>query len=285
MILGSAIATWDFVWLVTCEEVLVDTNRRPRQRQGWWTAVYFAAPILLIYLYLFFRWFALADRYDLFLYYHDMGPLVPDTSPFSTVTSSRYWMAGLVASGVVLVFYIAVNWLLGRIRPLYRAPDWWRIWLLVALPLALDIPLITLTVNDPTLPLDLALIISGVTLVGLALALQAGNLAAARPSELIFLAGDSLGMALFLTTLVGLDRMGERPGGDSTAVLLAGFTGAYLLLPLIHHVGFTDGYYYITDADNFLTRDPGLQAALWLAAATLALAFTRLRIWLIGRAD
>jgi hypothetical protein len=54
------------------------------------------------YLYLFYRWFAKAERYDIFLYYRDLGPLAPEISAFSTFTSSRHWMAHLVGGYLFL---------------------------------------------------------------------------------------------------------------------------------------------------------------------------------------
>ena len=48
----------------------------------------FLAALILAAIY---YWFAVADRAIIFLYDHDMGPLVPDTAPFSRVTVSRYW--------------------------------------------------------------------------------------------------------------------------------------------------------------------------------------------------
>ncbi|MCP4422626.1 MAG: hypothetical protein GY805_38945, partial [Chloroflexi bacterium] len=65
-------------------------------------ALLHALPVSGLILILFYYWFAIADRYIIFLYNHDMGPVVPDTSPFSRVTASRYWMAALVASGGVM---------------------------------------------------------------------------------------------------------------------------------------------------------------------------------------
>ena len=56
-----------------------------------------ALPISLFILGLFCYWFAMADRYVTFLYGH-LGAI-----PFDDVTNSRYWMAGLVASGAVMV--------------------------------------------------------------------------------------------------------------------------------------------------------------------------------------
>ncbi len=63
-------------------------------------------------------------------YYRDMGTVVPDTSSFSPVTSSRHWMAGLVASGTILLFYLVANWLLGRLAAEYHPLAWWRVWAL-----------------------------------------------------------------------------------------------------------------------------------------------------------
>jgi LPXTG-motif cell wall-anchored protein len=69
---------------------------RGLQEPGQWKKeLVHALPLSLIVLGLLAYWFVIADRYCAFLYYHDMGPVAPDTSPFSPVTSSRYWMAGL----------------------------------------------------------------------------------------------------------------------------------------------------------------------------------------------
>ena len=58
-------------------------NEKVTKRYRWLIALPFAVVITAVYPYLFYRWFALADRYNIFLYYHDMGPLVPNTAPFS----------------------------------------------------------------------------------------------------------------------------------------------------------------------------------------------------------
>ncbi|MGD2048280.1 MAG: hypothetical protein PVH03_02235 [Chloroflexota bacterium] len=76
---------------------------------NWRLAAIFAILTVVIVAGLLYNWFALADRYVIFLYNHDMFPSHTDTSAFSRVTSSRYWMAGLVASGVVMVLYTTVN--------------------------------------------------------------------------------------------------------------------------------------------------------------------------------
>ena len=100
---------------------LACTNPRP-----WRSALYHAVPIVALVAGLLYYWFAVANRHIVFLYYHDMGPVVPDTSPFSSATGSRYWMAGLVASGAVMMLHIVLNWLLGRLLGSYACPPWWR---------------------------------------------------------------------------------------------------------------------------------------------------------------
>ena len=76
---------------------------------AWVPALLHAVPISLFVLGLFYYWFAVADRYAVFLYEH-LG-----ATPFDAATSSRYWMAGLVAAGAVMVIYVAVNWSIGRL--------------------------------------------------------------------------------------------------------------------------------------------------------------------------
>jgi len=267
---------------------------------------------------LFSYWFAVADRYTVFLYNHDMGPLVPDTSPFSRVTSSRYWMAGLVASGVVLLLYGAANWLLGRLRADYRPPVWRRVWALCAGPLLVGLPLITLTLNQPTLRPANAAQVTLAALVGLALALLPGWMVARRPRDLVWLAAVGWGLMLVLSALTTLERIPRWlarggtlwvcmtvvmflvgvawllmvtglqvwrrwPAPGAVQLFTAGLCVAYLLMPLVHHVLGTDGYFYISDSDNFFTSNVPLQIATWLVVAGVAAGLTRLRKNLEGR--
>ena len=94
-------------------------------------------PICLFVLGLFYYWFAVADRYAIFLYGH-RTPGIPLAQPFDAMTRSRYWMAGLVAAGAVMVIYTAFNWILGRLAirrgQNYRPPAWWRVWVCVRCP-------------------------------------------------------------------------------------------------------------------------------------------------------
>lgn len=121
----------------------------------WQRALGYAIPIAGFIVGLFYYWFALANRCVIFLYGHMRA------TPFDRRTISRYWMAGLVASGMVMVLYTFWNWLLGRIASWheafdYQPPAWWRVWLVSALPVAVGIFVITTTVNQPTLPMNIA---------------------------------------------------------------------------------------------------------------------------------
>jgi hypothetical protein len=296
----------------------LETWRDLIDRSGWRSVLLHALPLAALVLGLFTYWFAIADRYFVFLYYHNMGPRYPDTSPFSEVTSSRYWMAGLVASGAVMVLYTAVCWLLGRLAKSYRPPPWGWVWLVAAGPLLIGLPAITMTVNQPTLPFLNAVQVTLVALTGLALALLPGRMAAERPVALVWLGFDGLALMLvllftpafeevpywlangrvwylrmlvfgfvasgvLLLAMTGLQVWLHAAVPIATEVFVAGLNVAYLLLPLLHHVGFTDGYYYITDQDNFFARDGWLQLATWLLAAVIAWGVTRLRRYLVAR--
>jgi hypothetical protein len=272
----------------------------------------YALPIVVLILAWFYYWFAIADRYFIFLYNHDMGPLVPDTTPFSRVTASRYWMSGLVASGGVLVLYAAINWTLGRLLARYRPPAWWRVWAVCAAVLGLCIPAITMSVNEPTLPLRHAIQVTVATWVGTGLALVPGERAARRPGDLLWLTADGFGLMMFLLNLVHVEKLSHWLARGATlwvwmmagslavgatwllfltalrwflrqhspgagALFTAGVCVAYLLMPLVHHGLGTDGYFYITDSDNFFAQRWTIQLATWLATGSLALGLTWIR--------
>jgi hypothetical protein len=279
--------------------------------RSWRSAAFHALPAGLLVPGLFTYWFAVADRYIVFLYDHDMGPLYPDTSPFSRVTGSRYWMAGLVASGCLMALYTAASWALARLTARYRPPAWWRVWAVCALVLIPGVLAITMTANQPTLPLRHAAQVTLATLIGVALAVSPGRLAAERPGELLWLAADGFGVAL-LSNLIHIEKVGRwlarggtlwvrmmivslatgaalllaltglrtwfrRPIPSAGALLVAGACIAYLLLPLAHHVVGTDGYYYISDSDNFFAQSPAVQLIAWSVIGVLVLGVTWVR--------
>lgn len=278
----------------------------------WASALVHSLPVAAGVLALLYYWFAVADRYVVFLYYHDMGPLYPDTSPFSAVTSGRYWMAGLVVGGSVMLLYIGANWLFGRLLRTYDPPFWWQVWAVSCPPLLAGVPLITMTVNVPTLPFGRALQVTSATLIGVGLALIPGRMAARHPGRLVllFLEGGAmaaillgvsflervpwpldsgipwplsvivvgmLGAVGLLLATTGL-RIRRRMAVPSAWTLFAaGLWVAYLLLPLAHYLVGSDGYFYISDKDNFFARSWILQMVAWSVAGAVAMGVTRLR--------
>jgi len=177
------------------------------RQSHWRCALLSAALICLFILGLFYYWFAVADRYAVFLYGH------LNAAPFDVVTSGRYWMSGLVASGFVMIAYGVANWLLGRVglwrKRSYCPLAWWRVWSLCVIPLAIGILVITMTYNRPTLPLSLALACVAATVVGLAFALMPGSWAAQRPVDLIWLIFDGMGLMPCLMLLLAVELPGR----------------------------------------------------------------------------
>jgi hypothetical protein len=278
-------------------------SRSWRRAQSW------ATPIVVLVLGLFYYWFGVADRYAIFLYGHATDNM-PPAQPFDGVTSSRYWMAGLVAAGIVMVLYVTECVLVGRVAVArghrYHAPSWWRVWALCLVPLAIGIPAITLTVNTPTLTHGLAAKATLAALGGLALALLPGEWAVRRPVDLAWLVADAAGLvpALIVIRVVELPgrgvwvsapvawscaiggclaglawmallsvlrRRARRPRPAARTLLVAGLGLSYLLLPLAHHISTPAAYRYITTASNFFAWSLSVQiVALGVAAAQAA---------------
>lgn len=261
-----------------------------------------------IILGLFYNWFAVANRSNIFLYNH-LG-----AQPFDTRTVSRYWMAGLVADGVVLIGYTLVNWFWARIRGVvlqtYRPPCWWRLWLIVALPVGIGIGYIVTTQNMPVMPVGIALKIVVVTLVGLIPALIPAKFAAETPARVIWptLAGAGLIPALLLlrvwervpdgdisVTMASISGLGSTFVGavwlfgvmgwlarrrifvSAWAILLSGICWSYLVLPVAHYLLLTPVQYrYISVSENFFAETLFWQ---FIAMATAAgLSFTAAHI-------
>ncbi|MBU0493164.1 MAG: hypothetical protein KKA73_04590 [Chloroflexi bacterium] len=275
------------------------------------TALLLYAPsISFIILALFYYWFAIADRYAVFLYEH-LG-----ATPFDEATSSRYWMAGLVACGFVLVGYTSVNWLLGRLATEYRPPAWWLVWACCVPSLLIGIPAITMNLSWPTLPLPNTLTSVAATLAGLALALMSGAWAARRPWDLAWLALDGLGLlpaltmlraveladrglssplthpplvylvaavptlagAAWLIVMTGLRVWRRTPMPGTGALFAAGLALSYVLMPLAHYILATPPEYkYITTASNFFAFDVAIQLLAFSVAAALAFGIAGLR--------
>jgi len=278
-------------------------------RVSWHQPALEALAISAFVLGLTYYWFGVANRHVIFLYDHvTVG--IPRAQPFDRMTSSRYWMAGLVAGGLVTVLVVAVGWLRGRLARRRQAQiaswPWWRVWLLTTVPVSIGVPAITMTVNAPTLPLGLAAACAASTLLGLAAGLAAGEWAVTRPLDLLWLIADGVGLVPVLTLLKAVELPGRGPSiGDDTARLVAvgsvlfglawlagmswlrawrqreapatfsplvsGLGLSYILMPLVHHLLATPpGYRYITNAGNFFAFTLPIQALALATAAALS---------------
>lgn len=256
-------------------------------------AMAFAVGIILLVLGLYYYWFAVADRYGIFLYGH-LGAM-----PFDEVTSSRYWMAGLVATGMVMLVALVVHGVARLLRP-YAFPDWRQVWLFSVMPIAVGILLITMLANAPTLPLSLAVASVVAACAGLALALVVVQMFVLYRREFLWLAWISLGIvpALVLTRAIELPARGiidmQVAVIVTTATIvfgllwttlwlrfyqwrqkrffawwqlyLSGCAWAYLFLPTLHYWLFAPAAYrYISTSTNFFAL------SLWVQLLSFAI--------------
>ncbi|MAG37110.1 MAG: hypothetical protein CL878_12815 [Dehalococcoidia bacterium] len=281
-------------------------ERAVGSRDSWAQALLHATPVCLCILALFYYWFGVADRYAVFLYEH-LG-----ATPFDPMTSGRYWMAGLVACGVVMIGYTAINWVVKRVISTYRLPRWQQVWGGALLPLVIGIPLITMNLNQPVLPLRLAAACTVATLVSLAVALSfaslvvhagggalwlllygAGLMPPLRLIPALELPGRGVAVSPFVAqgaaiggVIVGagwlllMTRLcpGRQPRSMSwTDVFLTGLALSYLLMSVVHHLFFTPpGYKYISASGNFFAHNIVLQLAAFAIAAMLSWGTMRL---------
>jgi hypothetical protein len=273
--------------------------------RAWRLELYWGLPTAGFVAYLFYRWFAVRDRYEIFLYHHFMGAGF-DTTPFGWVTVSRYWMAGLVASGAVLAIHGPLHLIIRQVAHRYRTPRWWHLWLVCATPLAVVIPAIVMTVNEPTLPLVNAAQVTLATLAGLAVAAKVAALVARGLGWSLRLSLDGLGLACLLGALQAMEhtrdwlvkgraaalgralamlavgasltravtavyrwrrRRREVPGAADW--LLAGLAITYLVLPLYHHLSWCkdNGSWVDPDYFTYITDADNFFADSWLVQA------------------
>jgi hypothetical protein len=272
--------------------------------------VLYAAFISLFMIALYYYWFALADRYDIFLYNH------MHSKPFDANTRSRYWMTGLVASGAVMVLYALANWYLGRIAGLFHRtftpPGWWQVWLGCAPFTGIGILIITMNVNQPTLSFAHAIPCALTAVIGLAFALVPGEMAARQPARLIWLMAAGLGLVpsllllrvaelpshgfveasvaypvtlgtvtagiIWLWGIIGWHSKRRNDGINMIELLLAGICLSYLLLPLVHHGLLSPPEFrYISNSANFFAFGFQFQLASWLAALISAFLITKVQ--------
>jgi hypothetical protein len=151
-----------------------------------------------------------------------------------------------------------------------------------------------------------------VSLIGLALALTPGALAAHRPRELVWLAAYGVGLVppLLLLRAIELPARGlsvsvlaanvfaiasivvgivwlsglsaarawwRDPAPSVGAIFIAGLCWSYLVLPLAHYIFATPSdFRYITTVNNFFAYAPEIQIAAWIVAGILAVGAAKL---------
>ena len=274
------------------------------ERQSMLVLTVHVTGVIVTLLGLVYYWFAVADRYHIFLYNH------LEATPFDSFTISRYLMTGFVASGVIVVFHTAICWCVGSLARIlhqsYAPPSGLAIWLLCLPFLALGIPAITMTVNNPTLPASIASGCAVTAVIGLALALSPGNLAAQHPNRLLctgLAGGGFVPMLLFFRAIELPSRdllanssalmfaggsilvaIGWRVGcilcswrfkttlPSPLATICAAFIITYLFLPLLHYLFLTPpAFHYITSGSNFFALTLPVQVMCWLTLASILL--------------
>lgn len=266
-----------------------------------------AIPISIIILSLFYYWFVILDRNIIFLYYHDMGPRVPDTSPFSDVTSSRYWMSGLVANGFIFILYSLFIFFRSRINNNYRPPIWWHIFIF-CIPIIISVTLIiTMTMNHPVLPFNHAVKVVTATLAGLAVGLYSSHLAQKKLINYILLGIDGFAIALIMNSSTWLEDLSFLPEWRIVILIKLYAISIFLLLittavivwkkistkvhdlfifslaiasifgAVFHYIYGTSGHYYISNSANFFIQNIIFQILIWVLALLLVSLLEKLR--------
>jgi hypothetical protein len=87
----------------------------------------------------------------------------------------------------------------------------------------------------------------------------------------------AIGLYLITVARWMLRRRLSSQGPDLPMLLVAAACCAYLVLPLVHHLFGTDGYFYITDMENFFSRVLWVQGLSWAVPAALGWLVIKLR--------
>ena len=275
------------------------------RRFGSVTEIKYSVMFGLLVLGLIVYFFAVADRYEIFLYNHVDNPGDEPTMPFGPITTGRYWMSGFVAVGLALIASLPIVLLEGHKSrrsgrsPLALSPLKAR--LTTALIIGVGVPIITMTQNQPVLPAALAAGVVLATLAGVGLALVTLARASRDPKRFGWSALDGLGIAcpLIAWRAIELPALGtmSTPGAWMVAIgsvcvgfvwlrlmtrlrkrldagfessgmdiLFAGIVWVVLIHPAAHYL-FADppGIHYITSASNIFSHSPWV----WLSAVAI----------------
>jgi hypothetical protein len=267
-----------------------------------------AGLVISVMLGLFYYWFAIANRYVVFLYEH-LG-----AGPLQEPNYSRHWMAGLVASGALLCVYALVGWCYRSVVIAFHKTDhlpfWQHVWLLSAPPVAIGIWAITTRCNFPTLPWPLSARCIIATWIGMALALWLADLIVQQTSEALWVILHGAGMVPILLLLravelpfyglaspapacllgtaglvagvlwmAGMARwrlVWRRPPLSPFSIFCAGLGLSYVVLPFAHYLFLTPpGIRYISTAGNFFAMSPVVQWMCWGIGALAVFAINK----------
>lgn len=260
--------------------------------------------ISVVILALYYLWFIFFDRRFIFLYGHR------HSTPFDFGTASRYWMTGLVASGVVFIAYTVVNLIIKKTCCNYQLPDWKAIWKYTCLILVLPLFIILVFVCKPPIPVLLSLWILAILFAGLRLALYTSSFIVNNFRQSIWAFFDGLALMPILQLLplsvdyglrkslptvlviapIAIVLMGlfwfwvmtllykrfKHSYTSQINIFLSGLVSSYLFLPLLHYLNSRPGNIrYISDSGNFFAKTMWLQVATFLIVAGI--------IWLVSK--
>jgi len=267
-----------------------------------------AGLVISVMLGLFFYWFAIANRYVVFLYEH-LG-----AGPFQEPNYSRHWMAGLVASGALLCVYALVGWcyrsLVAAFRKTDHMPSWQHVWMMNALPVAIGIWALTTQGKIPALPGSLSARCIIAAWTGMALALWLADLMVQRTSEALWVIVHGAGMVpillllravelpsyglvspssayllgiagltvgvLWMAGMARLRLVWRKPPLNPFSIFCAGLGLSYVVLPFVHYLFFTPpGIRYISTAGNFFAMSLAVQLLCWGIGALAVLAINK----------
>jgi hypothetical protein len=267
--------------------------------------IFHSSFISIVVFALYYLWFVFLDRRLIFLYGHRHA------TPFDGInTTSRHWMAGLVASGIILVICTIINLIIKGFRHNYQLPDWKIVWKYSCLILSLPILILLIFVGKPAMPILLAIWILAVLLSSLGLALYARNfivtdfrrsiwafldglaltpilqlfplfidygVRTSRPTLLVVAPIVSVTVGLFwFGTMTFLYKRFKQPYTSLTNIFLSGLVITYLLLPLLHYLNSRPGYVrYISNSPNFFAKSVWLQVVTFLLVVCV--------LWLVGK--
>ena len=171
-------------------------------------------------------------------------------------------MTGFVAGGAVALLYLGAMLWAGR-RATRRGeskppPPAWLVWLVACPVLVVGIPWITMSVNVPTMPPEIAAAIAASALVALGLALAPARWAAERPVELMWLAALGLGLEPVLTTwrAVELPARGILTERQAWGMMILGVGASLLWLSTVSRLWWRLG----TSAQRM--RGPGAEGGV-----------------------